>query len=102
MGNLVKVAKNSEIASGTGKTVEVDGIPVAIFNVNGAIHATHNTCLHKKGPLGDGSLDGNTVTCPWHGWEYDVTNGQCLTNPSVRVQKFEVKVEGDDVFVRVP
>jgi nitrite reductase/ring-hydroxylating ferredoxin subunit len=101
VGDFVKVARKEEIPPGNGKTVDVAGVPVAIFNVGGMFHATHDTCLHQQGPLGEGTLDGNNVTCPLHGWEYDVTSGQCLTNPSVRVQKFEVKVEGDDVFVQV-
>ncbi len=100
MGDFVKVARKDEIPAGNGKTVDVAGVPVAVFNVDGKFHATHDTCLHRQGPLGEGALEGNTVTCPLHGWEYDVTSGQCLTNPAARVQTFEVKVEGDDVFVR--
>jgi nitrite reductase/ring-hydroxylating ferredoxin subunit len=101
MGDFVKVARRDEIAAGNGMTVDVSGTPVAIFNVDGKYCATHNTCLHRQGPLGEGELDGNTVTCPWHGWQYDVTTGQCLTAPGQKVQTFEVKVEGDDLLVRL-
>lgn len=96
---FVKVATRAEIEPGTGKTVDVNGTPVALFNVDGNYYAIHNTCLHRQGPLGEGFLDEKVVTCPWHGWQYDVTTGECLTNAALRVQRFEVKVEGDDILV---
>ena len=99
MANFVKVCKTADIPQGAGKTVEVNGTPLAVFNVDGTFYAVHNTCLHRGGPLGEGSLDGNIVTCPWHGWRYDVTTGTNEMNPSIVVNKFEVKVEGDDVLV---
>ena len=99
MPTLTKVATKSDIAPGTGKVVEVGGKPIAIFNCDGIFYAVDNTCVHRGGPLGEGSLVGSTVTCPWHGWEYDVSSGACQTNPAVKVQKFDVKVEGDDVLI---
>ena len=59
-----------------------------------------NTCKHAQGPLGEGICDDNIVTCPWHGWKYDVTTGVCATNPQVKVDKYEVQVEGEDVKVK--
>lgn len=99
MAEFVKVAKKSDVPPGQGKTVEVAGEPVALFNVGGTLHAIHNTCLHRQGPLGEGELDGATVTCPWHGWQYDVTTGKNLMNPEVGVKKYEVKVEGEDILI---
>ena len=96
-----KVAKTSDIPPGTGKVIEVSGKPLAIFNCEGNFYAIDNTCKHRGGPLGEGSLSGSTVTCPWHGWEYDVTSGECQMDPSIKVQKFDVKVEGDDILVSV-
>ncbi len=98
---LTKVATKSEIPPGTGKVVEVGGKTVAVFNCDGAFYAIDNTCKHRGGPLGEGSVSGTTVTCPWHGWEYDVSSGSCQTDPSITVQAFSVKVEGDDVLVAV-
>ena len=99
MAVLTKVAKTSEIAPGTGKVVEAGGKTVAIFNCEGTFYAIDNTCKHRGGPLGEGSLSSTTVTCPWHGWEYDVKTGECAMDPSIKVQKFDVKVEGDDLLV---
>lgn len=98
---MVKVAQVSEIPPGTGKVVEASGKTIAVFNCDGTFYAIDNTCKHRGGPLGEGSLAGTTVTCPWHGWEYDVTSGACQTDASITVQKFDVKVEGDDVLVSI-
>ena len=99
MAVLTKVAKTSEILVGTGKVVEVGGKTVAVFNCEGTFYAIDNTCKHRGGPLGEGSLSETTVTCPWHGWEYDVKTGECTMDRSVKVQKFDVKVEGEDILV---
>ena len=101
MAVLTKVAKRSDIPTGTGKAVEVGGKTIAIFNCEGTFYATENACKHRGGPLGEGSLSGTTVTCPWHGWEYDVTSGACQMDPSIKVQKFDVKIDGDDILVSV-
>ena len=101
MPTLTKVAKTSEIPSGSGKVVEVGGKAIAVFHCDGKFYATDNACKHRGGPLGEGSLSGTTVTCPWHGWEYDVTSGACQMDASITVQTFDVKVEGDDIFVSI-
>jgi nitrite reductase/ring-hydroxylating ferredoxin subunit len=72
--------------------VEVDGRAIALFRVAGAIHAVEDTCLHAGGPLSEGALDGPTVTCPWHGWQYDVTTGACALNPLQSLERFPVRV----------
>jgi nitrite reductase (NADH) small subunit len=95
----VKVATRSEIAPGTAKTVEVNGKQVALFNVGGQLYAIDNTCLHRGGPLGEGEIDGKIVTCPWHGWEYDVTTGATLDDPAKKVACFKVQVSDDDVLI---
>lgn len=92
------VAKTADLPEGEGKTAEVRGRKIAVFNVGGEFHALDNVCLHRGGPLGEGDLNGTVVTCPWHGWEFDVTSGQCLTAPG-EVKKYEVRVEDDQVLV---
>lgn len=99
MAGFVKVCKKGDIPAGSGKTAEVNGKTVAIFNVDGNFCAIDNTCLHRGGPLGEGELDGKIVICPWHGWRYDVTSGANEMNPSVVVQKYQIKVEDDDLLV---
>jgi nitrite reductase/ring-hydroxylating ferredoxin subunit len=95
---LTTVAKTGDLKPGEGKIAEVDGRSLAVFNVDGKFHCIENTCCHKGGPLGEGDLDGTTVTCPWHGWRYDVTTGRCLSpSPAASVPAFPVEVEGEDV-----
>ncbi len=93
------VAKVAEIPPGAAKVAVVAGRPVAVFNVGGAFYATDNTCLHRGGPVGEGVLEGPVVTCPLHGWRYDVRTGQSFTNPAARLRTYRVVVEGGDVLV---
>ena len=99
MATLTKVATKADIPTGSGKVVEVGGKTIAVFNDGGTFYAIDNTCLHQGGPLGEGELSGSSVTCPWHGWEYDVKTGACAMNPAVKVQTFPVQIQGDEIFV---
>ena len=101
MSDFVSVAKTTDVPAGEGRVVEVDGVPVAVFNIDGTFHALDNTCLHQGGPLGDGICNATTVTCPWHGWQYDVTSGECISAPGEKVDTYEVRVEGDNLQVKV-
>jgi nitrite reductase/ring-hydroxylating ferredoxin subunit len=101
MANFVKVASTSDLKPGAAMTVEVDGKTIALFNVAGKIHATDNTCLHQGGPLGEGILDGEIVTCPWHQWEYNVRTGEKVGSNSIKVNTYPVEVEGTDIKVAV-
>jgi len=101
MAEFIKVASTEGIAPGSGIVAEVNGKSLAIFNVDGTFYAIDNTCLHKGGPLGEGDLEGDVVTCPWHGWEYDVKTGISVNNPSARVTTYPIVVEGVDIKVEV-
>ena len=99
MGDFVRVARADDIPPGTGKTVDVGGTLVAVFNVDGTYHAIQNTCRHRGGPLGEGELSGSVVTCPWHGWQYEVTTGGNVADPEIRVERHGVRVEAGDILV---
>ena len=99
MPNFVKVAMVSELKPGENKVVNVNGEEIALFNVNGEFFATGNTCPHRGGPLGEGYLEGDVVTCPWHGWRFNVKTGVSLVMPTAKVQSYNVKVENNEVFV---
>lgn len=101
MSEFVTVAKLSELDPGIAKAVEVNGKAIAVFNVNGKIFATDNTCLHQGGPLGEGMLEGNVVTCPWHMWQYNVCTGENLEDSLLKLETYPVQVEGDDIKVAV-
>ncbi len=100
MADFVRVAATGDIAPGTGKTIEVNGKEIALFNAGGTFYAIDNTCPHRGGPLGEGELEGKVVTCPWHSWQYDVSNGESLTD-DLKVACYPVKVEGDAVLLAV-
>jgi nitrite reductase/ring-hydroxylating ferredoxin subunit len=97
----VRVASVSEVPAGTGRVVEANGRALALFNVDGRFYAMDNTCLHRGGPVGEGDLEGTIVTCPWHGFQYDVTTGRNVLDPDVGLEPFAVRVDGDDVLVAV-
>lgn len=99
MAAFVAVAKVHEIQPGRGKTIVVDGKKIAVFNVHGTFYAIDDTCLHRGGPLGEGELEDCFVTCPWHGWTYDVTTGVSTVNPAVKVACYATRTEGEDLQV---
>ncbi len=101
MANFVKVASTSDLKPGENKPVNVNGNEIALFNVDGKFFALANTCPHRGGPLGEGFLEENVVTCPWHGWRFDVKSGVSPVMPTAKVTTYEVKVEGNDVMVAV-
>ena len=102
MSEWVKVANVEEVPQGTGKELAARGRVVALFNVDGTFHALDGVCPHAGGPLGDGVLQGNVVTCPWHGWQFDVTTGRHCLNANLQHQGFPVRVEGNAVLVELP
>jgi nitrite reductase/ring-hydroxylating ferredoxin subunit len=107
------IGRVSEVPPGHRKIVEVEGQSIGVFNVSGTFYALKNRCPHQGAPLCLGSLkgtalpgppgeyrwgrEGEILRCPWHGWEFDVTDGRSLWNPHrCRVRAYEVTVEPDD------
>ncbi|MCZ6480183.1 MAG: Rieske (2Fe-2S) protein [Candidatus Methylomirabilales bacterium] len=102
MGKFVKVATAGELTPGQAKKVEVDGKVIALFNLEGSYHAIDDTCPHRGGPLSTGPVEGQVVTCPWHGSKFDVRSGDVLTAPArTGVSSYRVRVSGSDVEVEV-
>ena len=102
MPAYVRVAKSSEIQPGTAKRIEAGGKRIALFNLDGAFHAIDDTCTHRGGPLSEGMLAGNEVTCPWHGAVFDVTTGDVISPPApLGVAIYPVRIAGDDVEVEI-
>jgi nitrite reductase/ring-hydroxylating ferredoxin subunit len=98
MTRFVKVATTSELAPGQAKKVEVDGKTIALFNLEGGYHAIDDTCPHRGGPLSKGPVDGEVVTCPWHGSKFNVKSGDVLTRPArTGVSSYRVRVSGSDI-----
>jgi len=90
----------SEIAPGTCKLGVVGDMQVAIFNVDGQFYATQAECTHRGGPLCEGALWGNIVTCPWHGSEFNVTPGEVVQSPAEEPLKtYPVRVEDGKIIL---
>jgi len=101
VANWQRVAEVSDLAAGEcGEYVAGERI-VALFNVEGTFYALDGICPHQGGPLGKGALTGCIVTCPWHGFQFDVTTGQHQTSSSLRQPIFPVKVEAGAVWVDI-
>jgi len=77
-----------------------DGDELAVYNVDGEFYATENFCPHKGAPLSEGVLCGHVVECGWHGWQFDVRNGECLTVRET-IKTYEIKVEDGVLKVEV-
>ena len=80
---------------------EVDGVEIALAHCNGGFYAVQGHCLHLQGPLGHGRLEGCVLTCPWHGWQYDVRTGQNEFDLAIQLQTYDVQVDDGEVRVRV-
>ena len=101
MAAYIKVANADELQPGQGKLVTAGDQRVALFNVDGTCYAINDTCTHKDGPLSDGALEGDVVTCPWHGARFCVRDGQVqgpparesVTSYPVRVTDGSIEIE---------
>lgn len=90
----------SEIEPGTCKTGIISGKHVTIYNIDGEFYATQAECTHRGGPLCEGALWGNIVTCPWHGSEFDVRTGEVITAPAKEpLQTYRVRVQDGKIIV---
>ena len=102
MSDFLKVARTSEIPQGGKKLVEVDFLPVAIFNIGGEYYAIEDVCTHDGGPLAEGKLENEEIICPRHGARFNVKTGQALCMPAFEsVECYEVKIENDELYVCV-
>lgn len=97
------VGEPSEFPEGVGVGVEVDGLPIAVFRVDGEFYGVQNRCPHKGGPLyrGDVNAEACSVQCPWHAWEWDLESGAFAVDDRQRLRRFEVSVEDGSVVVEL-
>jgi nitrite reductase/ring-hydroxylating ferredoxin subunit len=99
---FTKVATVQDVPAGQAKKIKVGDKEVALFNINGTFCAIDNTCPHRGGPLSEGELNGQEVTCPWHGARFNVSTGAHLSPPANRdVHAYPVQVVGDDVQIDI-
>ena len=96
-----RVARVDDVPPGTVTTVHVGERAIALAHVDGEFFATQHECIHLHGPLGEGEIEDHVLTCPWHGWQYDLRTGENEFDRAIRLETFEVRIENGDVSVRV-
>ncbi len=102
MSEFVRVARVAELPDPGKMVVEVDDELVALFHVAGKFYAIDDVCTHDGGELASGDLNGYQIACPRHGAKFDIRTGAVLTMPATKpTVSHEVKVEGDEVFVKL-
>lgn len=97
-----RVASLAEIPDDRGHEVVLDGRLIGLFRHDGRIVAIDGLCPHAGGPMATGYTRDGIVMCPWHGWQFRLDTGCHATAPQIRVDTFEVTVEGDDVYLDLP
>ncbi len=96
-----KVAKVNEIKEGQPKSITINGKEIAIFKINSQLFAIDNQCLHMGGPLSEGLLENDNITCPLHGWQFDVKSGKCIMPGSGKLNNYKVIVDKDEIFIEI-
>ncbi|MFB6309682.1 MAG: Rieske (2Fe-2S) protein [Salinirussus sp.] len=116
MSERHKVANEADLEEGSRAFVEVGGVEIAVFNVEGEYYAVANYCVHQGGPLCEGELTGRygmaedgwswtydptekNVVCPWHGWKFDVTTGRSPDDDRYVAPTYDVEVEDGEIYV---
>jgi nitrite reductase (NADH) small subunit len=97
--DFVPVANLDDLPPGSSLGVQVDGRDVALFNAGGTVYALENYCPHQGAPLVGGWIDGTTVTCPWHAWCFNLTDGTMTLGAFAKAEAYDVHVEDNRISV---
>ncbi len=95
----VKIARVQDVPEGESLEAHADGHRIALFHVPSGFYAISGSCVHRGGPLSEGELNGYMVTCPWHGWKYDIRTGAFEIIPTLKIKSYKVERKGDDLYV---
>jgi nitrite reductase/ring-hydroxylating ferredoxin subunit len=100
---FVAVARTTDIPVGKGHFVDNGPAPVAVFNAGrGRFYAVSALCPHEDGPLAEGWLEGETVVCPWHGFDFDVATGVCRVSDGLTIGVYRTRISNGVVEVELP
>jgi nitrite reductase (NADH) small subunit/3-phenylpropionate/trans-cinnamate dioxygenase ferredoxin subunit len=97
---FVTVARVGDIPDGEGIAFPVGDRMVAVFNEGGQYSAIDDFCPHMGASLAEGDLEDGVISCSLHGWRYRVSDGTWMDNRRIKIDSFEVRVEGDEIQVR--
>ncbi len=99
MANWKRVLEAGDLPEGEAREVIVGDEILALFNVAGNLHCLDGICPHQGGPLGKGTLEGSTATCPWHGFQFDVCTGRYQTSTFLIQPHFDIKLEDGGIWI---
>src|SRR5690606_17229405 len=104
MSELVKVATVDEVPINGSKLVEIEGVRIALFNINGGYYAIEDVCTHDGGPLVEGEIvNGHEVRCPRHGARFDIRTGAALSMPAFEpTVVYDVYIQEQDLLIEYP
>jgi nitrite reductase/ring-hydroxylating ferredoxin subunit len=91
-----------QIAEGRAVRIEAFGTTIAVFRDRGDLLAIEDSCPHRGGPLGKGTVSGGIVTCPLHAWSFDLRSGQMRGNPNLCIRRYSLSIEAGDVYLIAP
>lgn len=97
-----RVAALADLPPGALLPAVVGRTPLAVCNVDGALHAFQGECPHRNGPLGQGNVADGNLICPWHAWEFRCATGEYDYNPAIVLKRYRVEVRDDGVYVEAP
>jgi len=101
MAEWISAGKAGSILEGQPKIIIHKHLEIAIFLVGSDYFALRNFCPHRGGPIAEGIISGNLVTCPYHDWTFEISTGECTLNPAARVQRFATRMAGEEIEVQV-
>ncbi len=99
MSQRIKVGKLSELMPGQALEKRIMARRIAVFSHGGELYGIEGDCKHMKATLSKGGVKDGILTCAWHGWQYDLKTGECLTRPGMKLKRYDLEVVGDDIFV---
>lgn len=98
----VTLAKNGELADGERKLIDLDGVRIALFNIDGQYYCIGDVCSHDDGPVAEGECDGFEIQCPRHGARFDLRDGRVLCFPAIRdIPSYPVSINGNLVQIEI-
>jgi nitrite reductase/ring-hydroxylating ferredoxin subunit len=101
--SFIRVCSVHDVPEGSVKAFRVNGSAVAVYHSEEKFYASEDICSHEHEHLSEGWLDGDKIECPRHGAQFSLKTGEALSLPATEpIAVFEVKVEGENVFITVP
>ena len=98
----IAVAESSELADDAAREIVIEQKIIAIFRHRGQLHALDGMCAHQGGPIAEGKIEAGCVTCPWHGWQYELDTGIQTINRQPLQQTFEIRERDGKIEIKIP